>query len=326
MISSIYPQDKNLLGFLNNYYDLSYQLGIDSDEKLFTGSIRQLEDTASEPLVHFLYLLLNNLCQLLVRPTVNTESGKKQFFVCLFILSLCFSLAEVPRAAFSSLAHTINRVHELKLAKDKHDCDIILAQYIQYVFTTPLAPTNTSAFDPNIRRTQSISEDDGMRRSSSMRQGSRHVIIQGTRRICTHVCLFVYQFVYLFGCIFVYMCSLNLSVHPTSFFLFIQLVINLFIYLATPRDAEHGSDSTDGAASAPVIKKLFYEELVYSWITAHPATRSVVYSNAWFFFEVLVRYLLYFTQDSPPFLPFLSFSPTLPSSDQVYGSKLTNGQ
>ena len=88
MISSIYPQDKNLLGFLNNYYDLSYQLGIDSDEKLFTGSIRQLEETASEPLVHFLYLLLNNLCQLLVRPSVNTESGKKQFFVCLFSLSV----------------------------------------------------------------------------------------------------------------------------------------------------------------------------------------------------------------------------------------------
>ena len=114
--------------------------------------------------------------------------------------------------------------------------------------------------------------------------------------------------------------------HPTSFFLFIQLVINLFISLAAPRDAEHGTDSTNGATSTPVIMKLFYEELVFSWITAHPATRSVVYSNAWFFFEVLVRHLLYFTQDSPPFLPFLSFCPTLSFSDQVYGSKLTNDQ
>ena len=92
--------------------------------------------------------------------------------------------------------------------------------------------------------------------------------------VCLPVCLFVYLFTLL--------CSLNLFVHPTSFI--------LFICLATPRDAEHGVDSTDGAASTPIIKKLFYEELVFSWITAHPATRSIVYSNAWFFFEVLVSY------------------------------------
>lgn len=36
------------------------------------------------------------------------------------------------------------------------------------------------------------------------------------------------------------------------------------------------------------FKKLFYEEMVFSWITAHPATRSIVYANAWFFFEILV--------------------------------------
>ena len=43
------------------------------------------------------------------------------------------------------------------------------------------------------------------------------------------------------------------------------------------------------AASAVHSKKQFYEELVFSWITAHPATRAVVYANAWFFFDLLVR-------------------------------------
>ena len=53
-----------------------------------------------------------------------------------------------------------------------------------------------------------------------------------------------------------------------------------------------GEDTPDGPAVSgpPSSKKQFYEELVFSWITAHPATRSVVYANAWFFFDLLVLY------------------------------------
>ena len=51
-----------------------------------------------------------------------------------------------------------------------------------------------------------------------------------------------------------------------------------------PREIEE----TDQPRGGVNIKKLFYEELVFSWITAHPATRSIVYTNAWFFFEILV--------------------------------------
>ena len=75
MISSIYPQDSYLLSFLNHYYNFNSMLGIELEEKSLVGSVRQLEEAASEPLVKFLYLTLNSLCTLLVRPTVNTESG-----------------------------------------------------------------------------------------------------------------------------------------------------------------------------------------------------------------------------------------------------------
>ena len=54
-----------------------------------------------------------------------------------------------------------------------------------------------------------------------------------------------------------------------------------------PTPLEVGDDSTE--APPPSYKKLFYEELVYNWITAHPATRPSVYCNAWFFFELLVH-------------------------------------
>lgn len=224
MISSIYPQDSYLLSFLNHYYNFNSMLGIEPEEKSLVGSVRQLEEAASEPLVKFLYLTLNSLCTLLVRPTVNTES------------------AEVPRAAFSSLAHIVDRIHELKLTRDKHNRDCILCSYVQYVFSGPQGPPNSSSFDPRhvtaLRsRSSFINEEDGMRRSSSLRQG-KHAIVS-----------------------------------PTS----------------PPPPLPPGDDVTDGPQTTASFKKLFYEELVFSWITAHPATRPVVYSNAWFFFELLIK-------------------------------------
>ena len=90
-------------------------------------------------------------------------------------------IAEVPRAAFSSLAHIVNRIHELKLTRDKHNRDCILCSYVQYVFSGPQGPANSSSFDPRhvtaLRsRSSFINEDDGMRRSSSLRQG-KHAIV-----------------------------------------------------------------------------------------------------------------------------------------------------
>lgn len=83
-------------------------------------------------------------------------------------------LAEVPRAAFGSLAHIINRMHELKMPKDKHGRDVTLASYIQYVFSTPQGPSSTGfdARQPTNQRTSRLFSDDEIypRRSSSLRQ------------------------------------------------------------------------------------------------------------------------------------------------------------
>ena len=75
MVSSIYPQDSNLLSFLDHHYTYNSLLGTEQEEKALVASTRQLEEGASEPLVKFLHLMLNSLCTLLVRPTVTTESG-----------------------------------------------------------------------------------------------------------------------------------------------------------------------------------------------------------------------------------------------------------
>ena len=78
MVSSIYPQDSNLLSFLDHHYTYNSSLGSESEEKALVASIRQVEEGTSEPLVKFLHLMLNSLCSLLVRPTVSAESGESE--------------------------------------------------------------------------------------------------------------------------------------------------------------------------------------------------------------------------------------------------------
>ena len=68
-------QDPHLLRFMKKFYEFNNQLGNANEEKSLTGCVVQLEEATSEPLVKFLHLTLNNLCALLVRPTVTPESG-----------------------------------------------------------------------------------------------------------------------------------------------------------------------------------------------------------------------------------------------------------
>ena len=69
-------QDTHLLRFMKKFYEFNNQLGNATEEKTLAACVMQLEEATSEPLVKFLHLTLNNLCALLVRPTVTAESGK----------------------------------------------------------------------------------------------------------------------------------------------------------------------------------------------------------------------------------------------------------
>ena len=91
-------------------------------------------------------------------------------------------IAEVPRVAFSSLASIISNVHSLKLARDKHNRDVVLASFIQFVFISPTPPSNPLAFDPALVTAQrsgsfSLDDDPMNKRSASMRH-SRHIVVQ----------------------------------------------------------------------------------------------------------------------------------------------------
>jgi len=124
------PQDTHLLDFMSRYYELNPRLGSDIEEKSLGHAIDSLKGSASEALVQFLHITLNNLCSLLVRPTVTEES------------------ADIPGKAFEGMCSIIQRIQRLDiLPTDKHGRNGILSSYVQYVFTAPLSQYNPGAFD-----------------------------------------------------------------------------------------------------------------------------------------------------------------------------------
>ena len=76
LASSIHPQDPHLSEFFNKYYQLHTSMGTEQEEKALRLSITGLAQARPNQMVHFLHILLNNLCSLLVRPVIAEEAGR----------------------------------------------------------------------------------------------------------------------------------------------------------------------------------------------------------------------------------------------------------
>lgn len=122
-------QDKSLFDFMAHFYELNPRLGSEAEEKALNRYINALKTADLEALVQFLFVSINNLSSLLVRPGVTEES------------------AEVPGRAFEAIASIVHRVQQLNLPMDKHNRNLILASYLQYVFSFPQAQHSAGAFD-----------------------------------------------------------------------------------------------------------------------------------------------------------------------------------
>ena len=97
-----------------------------SDEKDLSNSIGNLQSANPESLVQFLHTTLGNLCSLMVRQSTVEES----FYI--------------PSKSFETLASIVQRVSNLSLPTDKHDRNLILASYVQYVFDAPQSQTSSA--------------------------------------------------------------------------------------------------------------------------------------------------------------------------------------
>ena len=86
--------------------------------------------------------------------------------------------ADTPAKAFKAIAHIVKTVHDLWLPADKHNRNLILASYMQYVFTAPQSQYSSGSFDARTatlmkgqRRPGSIGEDDHSAYAHALRKG-----------------------------------------------------------------------------------------------------------------------------------------------------------
>ena len=159
------------------FYEFNPRLGSDMEEKALANSILNLMNANAEPLVQFLHITLNNLATLLVRPSVSEECAK------------------VSRNAFEAMADIVQTVQSLDLPCDKHERNIILSSYLQYVFNAPQGQHSAGAFDArtatlNKARTSSLgtSDEDYLSVASKFKGGS----VRGTKGVsfsCELVCI-----------------------------------------------------------------------------------------------------------------------------------------
>ncbi|KAL5265112.1 hypothetical protein ACHWQZ_G006003 [Mnemiopsis leidyi] len=123
-VSSIHLQDERLNEFTLCYYKYNAKLQAQDDaikvENYLKKSIDGLQNAQDVPLVRHLYLVLDRLFALLVKPTLSPKGGT------------------LSAIAFKAISDIVRKVHELHRKKEKpHGRNSILASYVAYIFSTP---------------------------------------------------------------------------------------------------------------------------------------------------------------------------------------------
>ena len=99
-------------------------MGTDPQEEELSLRVKELQSAAPEPLVKFLYPVLNTLISLLVRHTMSKASKA--------------GAAQVQLDAFATMAHIVNHIQfQLNLHSDNHEHNKLLATYLQHVLIAP---------------------------------------------------------------------------------------------------------------------------------------------------------------------------------------------
>ncbi|XP_015776632.1 PREDICTED: dedicator of cytokinesis protein 7-like [Acropora digitifera] len=137
-VSSIHPQDLHIQKFLKTCHQIEGRVTSSPNrtaegnlESALRKSIVDLCKAREEPLVRFLYLVLDKLILLLVRPPIISGT-----------------VVNIGQAAFESLTQIVDRLHQLlENSQDEHGRNQLLSSYITYVFSAPYSHSPTSSPD-----------------------------------------------------------------------------------------------------------------------------------------------------------------------------------
>ena len=137
------------------FLQYQFEAGTEPEEKELANRIMGLQSAAPEPLVRFLYPILNGLFSLFVRHSCSEEA------------------AQVQQSGFATLAQIAKRIQtQLDLPFDKHGHNILLASYLQHVFDAPIGAPPQGNKDKRATLSahgSSMAEEEMVRRTTSLR-------------------------------------------------------------------------------------------------------------------------------------------------------------
>ena len=137
------------------FFQYQFEAGSEPEEKELASKILGLQSAAPEPLVRFLYPILNGLFSLFVRHSSSEEA------------------AQVQQSGFATLAQIAKRIQtQLELPFDKHGHNILLASYLQHVFDAPIGAPPQGNKDKRATLSAhgcSATEEEMVRRTTSLR-------------------------------------------------------------------------------------------------------------------------------------------------------------
>ena len=148
-------QDTALCKYFKSFLQYQFEPGTEPEEKELATRIVGLQSAAPEPLVRFLYPILNGLFSLFVRHSFSEEA------------------AHVQQSGFATLAQIAKRIQtQLDLPFDKHGHNILLASYLQHVFHAPIGAPPQGYKDKRATMSaygSSTPEEENVRRTTSLR-------------------------------------------------------------------------------------------------------------------------------------------------------------
>ena len=159
------------------------KVGTDYEERELNGRVMGLQSAAREPLVQFLYPVLNGLISLLVRHTLSQEAA-----------------AKVQQNTFATLAHIAKLIQtQLDLPCDKHGHNITLSTYLQHVLVPPMGQSSQAPFESKyatmgLRASSTsggvLSEKEKLRGTASVRLSNNRVL---GMHVFNHFCFISYH-------------------------------------------------------------------------------------------------------------------------------------
>ncbi|XP_066298679.1 dedicator of cytokinesis protein 7-like isoform X4 [Branchiostoma lanceolatum] len=251
-------------------------------EQELKNSVQALSQAQPEPLVTFLYLILDKLISLIVRPPI-----------------IAGQIVNVGQSSFEAMAQIVARLHTMLDSQDAHGRNSLLASYISYVFSTPqvdqsVSPGSSPGNMPSAMAgpgSYATISRSGMQRPKSLNLMPQHRNLSNSDPDLTATPSPDEEVSDLTGKGF--MLDRSQSARFTDRRGTLQYSQGQSergqLRASFRQSMAEGSPKVEGLGGRLPNKKIFHEELALQWVVSSGSVRELALSHSWFFFELMVK-------------------------------------